>query len=436
MSGKLAKTPMRWIVAVGFATMLAASASVTFAQPVENDDSLPIGEAGDETIEDEGADVSDSDFSDDDSDSDDDEDASDDSAVERLGPNDAINKTELESIPSKESDVRLRGSVFVRDETSKLDAFGAEWQNEFSIVRARASIAFRRYGWLESELEVEYSGGGAEIRDVYIRVEPFERVFLKLGRFKRPISPIAMASIWELPMIERGVLAERLTTANYRVSLNLGGRADGAMVSYHGSGTLRPELHLGLFEANLPDRAGGNDVEIADQADNLLRDVYVRGQIKPIPGFRFGGTLVGFTQARFADDLRTRVLGSLDLSLETKHLRAWLEGFAGRTPYFDGVESVGGLTGLRVLLAGRLLKPTPWIRSIDPFAVFSALDVNDEKQDNRASEFGGGVAVYFKKNLRFQLEYTNTDYDEQFPQTNFAFIDRQVIRLQFGARLR
>ena len=406
----------------------------------DDDDSLSSDDKGEASDADSSDDDGDADSSDDDGDDDEDDDedakrppagdAGDGKPTKSDGPEPKKKKKD-----AKEEGLTLSARVFVRNTSSKAVVSGAEWRNAFDVSSARANVDFRKYGWLRGSLEVEFSENDLELKDVFLRTRVYPGVTIKVGNFKRPISPIALESIWTLPVIERGLLARRVQTANYIVPLNLGGRSQGAMVTYEQKTGVRPKIDVGLFNANLPTRSSGG-AELADQADNLLRDVYMRGQIEPIDGFTVGGTLVAFTQARFPDRLKTRVLGSLDVTLDTHNFRAWLEGFAGRTPFFDGTESIGGLLALRVLLAARLHRPTPWLRLVEPYAVVSALDPTDEKQDNQATELGGGVVAYFKKNFRLQLEYSRTLNDDEFPQPAFSILDVQTLRIQLGARFR
>ena len=344
-----------------------------------------------------------------------------------------------ESKESKESKlaspIQIGGRLFVRSTFDKTIATGAEWGNVYDVSSARLNLDYRKYDWLRAGIEADFAENDLELKDVYIRARVHPGFSVTVGNVKRPISPLALSSIWDLPVIERGILSDRLLTANYRVPLNLGGRAPGIMLTYKNKASVRPEIQFGLFNATLPTRVSGG-AELADQADNLLRDVYLRAQIEPIRGFSVGGTLVAFTQARFADDLRTRLFGSLDVRLDTKHFRAWLEGFAGRTPFFDGTESVGGLLALRVLAAGRLHRPTSWLRLVEPFVGFSALDPTDEKQDNQGSEISTGVTAFLRKNLRLQLDYARTLNENEFPQANFTLLDTHTIRLQLGVRIR
>lgn len=334
----------------------------------------------------------------------------------------------------KKRDVSLGGRVFLRDTMVKLR--DQQLQNDLSLASVRGNIDLRKFGWLRTSIEVSFEDGGEiDLEDVYVAVELDPTVEVTAGRFKRPISPIALESAWDLPIIERGLLSDNVEIGDFVVPLNLGGRSEGAMVQYHSDSGVRPDLRLGVFNARLPRRRGGG-AQIADLADNLLRDVYARAAIEPLDGFAVGGSLGVISRARTASEIKSGFTGSIDLTIDTKPFRAWMEAFAGRTTMFDGVEAAGSLLGLRVLVAPRFDEPLPKIRRLEPFVIFSALDPTDRSDNNRAVEIGVGLAVWFKKVLRFQADYTYNGYEEQFPSETLEFIDRSTIRLQLGSQFR
>ena len=336
----------------------------------------------------------------------------------------------------KARDISLGGRVFVRDTITKLSSDGSQFQNRFGLESVRANIDLRKFGWLRASIEVSFEEDGEiDLEDVYAQIKLAKPLVIRAGRFKRPISPIALESAWSLPIIERGLLSDNVVIGDFSVPLNLGGRSEGVMASARSRSGVRPEVHVGLFNARLPNRAGGG-AEIADLGDNLLRDLYSRVAIEPIEGFAVGASVAVVTRARTVARLKSGVTGSLDLSVKTRRFRAWLEAFGGRTTMFDGAEATGSLLALRLLLAPRFDKPIEHIRRLEPFVIFSALDPTDKSDNNRALEFGVGIAVWFRKVLRLQADFTYNAYDEQFPSENFTFIDRSTIRLQLGSQFR
>ena len=336
-------------------------------------------------------------------------------------------------------EIDVGGRVFVRDTITKLKSDGAPVQNELSLESVRANIDLRAYGWLRAAIEVSLEEGGEiDLEDTFIRADLSDELRVDVGRFKRPMSPIALESAWSLPATERGILSDDVLVGDFSVPLNLGGRENGAMISYNGGQAVDPRLYVGVFDASLPDQAGGGP-QIADLADNLLRDLYTRATIEPIGGFQVGGSFAVITRARTVSQLQSKYMGSLDLTIDTDVFRAWLEGFAGNTTLFDGVESVGTLLAFRVLLAPRFddpIAPLSQVRRIEPFVIFSALDPTDARDNNRAIEVGGGVAIWFHKLLRFQADYTYNAYDDLFPSPMFSFIDRHTVRFQLGSQFR
>lgn len=332
-----------------------------------------------------------------------------------------------------DTDINLGGRVFVRSTTTRLQ--GADYQHELALQSVRANIDLRKYGWLRTSIEVSFKDNDEiDLDDVFIEIELADPVALTVGQFKRPMSPIALASPWDLPTIERGLLSDNVDVGDFTVPLNLGGRVPGAMLRYLSKEGVRPDLQLGIFQADLPRQGGG--AQISDLSDNLIRDVYGRAAIEPLDGFEVGASGAIVTRARTIAEIKSGFLGAVDLTIDTDRFRAWLEGFVGRTTLFDGVEARGTLLGVRVLLAPRFDDPIDHVKRIEPFVIFSALDPTDRSDNNRAFEVGVGFALWFKKLLRFQADYTYNTYEDQFPSETFTLIDRSTIRLQLGSQFR
>lgn len=356
--------------------------------------------------------------------------------VKKAAPPPEVEKKDEKKDEKKEEGISLGGRVFVRDTITKLKTDGSQFQNDFSLDSVRANIDLRKYGWLRVGIEVSFEEDGEiDVEDTFIRTDFTSELRFEAGRFKRPMSPIALESAWSLPNTERGLLSDDVAVGDLDVPLNLGGRANGAMISYNSDTGLEPEFYLGVFNADLP-RRGGGGADLEDLADNPLRDVYARAQVELISGLDVGGSFAVVTRARTASRLQSKYIGSLDLVVDTDAFRAWLEGFAGNTTVFDGVESVGTMLALRVLIAPQFDDPVDHVRRIEPFVIFSALDPTDARDNDRAVEVGAGFAIWFRKLLRFQADYTYNAYEDQFPSPTFSLLDRSTIRLQLGSQFR
>lgn len=331
--------------------------------------------------------------------------------------------------------ITLGGRVFVRDTVQKRHVDGAQLTNVFGFESVRGNIDLHAYNWLRTSIEVTFGQNGKiDLNDVYVSAHHLG-FSLVAGRFKRPISPIAMTSIYDLPILERGILDQTVTVPGYSVPLDLSDRSEGVMAEYRSKQGIRPHAYLGLFNATLP-RADAGGAEPADVADNLLRDVYGRASIEPIDGFEVGGTLGLVTRARFVSELQSVLIGELDLTVETRNFRAWLEGYAGKSTLFDGVAANGSMVAMRLLVAPRFNHPIPQLRRVEPYVIVSVLDPTDKTDDNRAVEPGGGINVQVKKALHLTLEYVYDHYGDNYPTESFAFVNTSTVRFQISSQFR
>jgi hypothetical protein len=353
-------------------------------------------------------------------------------APEPASANDVLDEEAEEA----EEEINLGGRVFVRNTITKAHVDGAELANELSVDSVRANIDLRKYGWLRVGIEVTFEeDGDIGLDDVFLRIGRGAGLSLEIGHFKRPMSPIRLASRWDLPVAERGIINENIDVPGFTVPLGLGGRSEGIMARYQIDTGIRPDFKLGLFNAELPRPDGGGD-DPADLADNLLRDVYGRASIEPIDGLEIGGSASLVTRASDGSELESALIGSLDVTVSTDQFRVWLEGFAGQTTFFDGVDSSGTLLAFRLLAAPRFDDPFPHIGRLEPFAIVSVLDPTDESTDNRAIEYGGGISARFKKLLRLSIQYTYAAYDDNFPLETFSFLDTSTLYIELGSQFR
>ncbi|MEM9487999.1 MAG: hypothetical protein AAGC55_02580, partial [Myxococcota bacterium] len=107
--------------------------------------------------------------------------------------------------------VRLKGRVFFRNTVVRPDRLNAVtetgWVNQLAVSSARLGVKARQRDLgLEIEVDSELSDGEIELRDSYVRLSPRRWLRIQAGRFKRPISAVALASKWQLPVLERGLI--------------------------------------------------------------------------------------------------------------------------------------------------------------------------------------------------------------------------------------
>jgi len=298
--------------------------------------------------------------------------------------------------------IEIGGRVFVRSTLSRDDReaeTGEEVLHDLSVASARIQGDYRVGKRLKMSLEVDFAGNHASLKDVYLRARLSRHADLYAGRFKKPISPIALESAWRLPEVERGLLSD----VHPRSSLELpfGGRGDGAAVVLE-SGDL--EVTAALFQHAMDD--GG----LVDVSEAFALDPYLRVRIEPARELRFGATAALVTYRTRPDLIDSSVisnapLGSVDAEVERGPVKLWLEGFAAKsTVYGDTGEADGTMAGARALVAVRVDRPAGWLERLEPWLGASAFDpILDDKGDH-GLQGSGGLALTFTQHLRLQIE--------------------------------
>jgi hypothetical protein len=321
--------------------------------------------------------------------------------------------------------LELGGRVFVRDTLSRVDVGDSVWRHDRDIDQARLSAVYDRKR-LRLAVEVDFAGDHARLKDTYIRVRPVRWLRVQAGRFKVPMSFIGLESKWRLPSVERGLLGE--LELDDRDLPFAGARADGVAVELRPKVALSPRLTLAAFQSPL---AGG--MAPLDPTEEVTQDVYLRGEIEPIDGLHVAaaGALVGYDeQLGQPDTFRHVALGSVELHLDARHLRAWLEGFAGESfSYQPDGSSSGRFVAARALVSPRLRRPLPGLFRLEPYAGASLFDPTDDVDGDRASEIVAGVNVAFSRHWRVQLEVAERIAQGQ----NAPVADTTLVRLQMGA---
>lgn len=322
----------------------------------------------------------------------------------------------------------LEARLFVRDTVTRVDiGDDAVWRHDRTLDQARVSATYDR-AILRLALEVELAGGDAELKDTYIRLTPVDPVRIKAGRFKVPMSFIWNASKWSLPAAERGILAEIEQDAR---GLPFGGiRGEGVSVEVRPEVMLEPRFTVAVFHNPLA--TGATPL---DPTEDVTQDAYGRLEVEPADWLKAAASfgLVGYTtEVSAIDSYQHLGMGGVELEVDTRYLRAWLEGFVGQSFFYQaGAEASGTFAAARALVAPRLRDPMPGVWRIEPFAMWSVIDPTGDQSGDRISEVAGGVNVAFGKLWRLQLEVA-----QRIAEGSLALLaDSTVIRLQLGARI-
>ena len=316
--------------------------------------------------------------------------------------------------------------LFVRDTLTRVDiGDDAAWRHDRTLDQARLFATYDRKK-LRVAFEVELAGGDATLKDTYIRLKPADLIRIQAGRFKAPISFLWLESKWSLPAIERGVLSD-LEQDNR--GLPFGGiRGEAVSIELRPPVMLEPRFTAALFHNPL-----NSSATPLDASEDVTQDLYARAEIQPGPWLHAAASFgwVGYTaRPSMIDSFEHMPMGGVELMVDTDYLRAWVEGFVGKSFFYqpDGTTS-GTFAAARALVAGRLQRPFAGMWRIEPYILASVLDPTGDQTGDRVSEVAGGTSFAFSKHWRLQLEVA-----QRIAEGSLAPIaDTTLIRLQLGS---
>lgn len=316
--------------------------------------------------------------------------------------------------------------LFVRDTLTRIE-IGDEpvWRHDRAVDQARVFANYDRKK-LRIALEVELAGGDAELKDTFIRIKPVKVVRIQAGRFKVPMSILWLESKWSLPAVERGVLSE-LEQDNR--GLPFGGiRGEGVSLELRPEVMLEPRFTAAVFHNPLA--TGSTPL---DPSEDVTQDLYARFELQPGPWLTAATSFgwVGYTSRVSAiDSYEHMPMAGVELAADSHYLRAWVEGFVGKSFLYQADNTTSGtFAAARALIALRLRDPVGWIRHLEPYALVSVLDPTGDETGDRLSEVAGGISVAFTKYWRIQLEVARRIAEGALSPV----ADSTLIRLQLGA---
>lgn len=320
-------------------------------------------------------------------------------------------------------ELQFGARVYVRDTFAAIDLAGDTlWLEERTIDSARAFLSFRPNRRTRMDLEVDFAGDEAELKDTFIGYEPASFLDLTVGRFKRPVSFIGLESTWRLPRIDRGLLSE-LRIHQRRLQF-AGGRGDGIAAQLEANGALRPELTLAVQQSEVADDFG---LEVTE----LNQDLFARLEIEPAPNLHLAiaGGLVGSLD-RFEDPstYQHEPFGTIEGFFEGERVRAWLEAMGGRNANtYSGDQQLGWFAAARALVAPRWDGPGS-LKEVEPYAALDWYEPSSRQGDDQLAEGTLGVALWISGKLRLQVEGTR-----RLAQDLAAVSDATIVRVQLGA---
>jgi hypothetical protein len=341
-------------------------------------------------------------------------------------PADPVDPSTVAAHAARQRDfsLELGAHVFVRDTMSRVDVGGAIWRHERDIDQARLSAVYDRKR-LRLAIEVDFAGGDADLKDTYIRVKPVDMLRIQAGHFKVPMSFLGLESKWRLPSIERGLLSE-LDLEDRDLPFT-GERADGLSLQLRPDLPLAPRATAALFQSPL-----SSGLAPIDAGEDVTQDAYARVEIEPVGDIHAaaGFGLVGY-QARLgqADSLRHLAFGSLEIFADTRHLRAWIECFAGQSFFYQPSGTFSGSFAAARALVSPRIRDVLGIHRLEPYAGASFLEPTDDRDGDQVSELVAGVNVAVTRHWRLQVEGA-----QRIAQGGASPVaDTTLIRIQLGA---
>ena len=328
--------------------------------------------------------------------------------------------------PKRDWTLDYGGRIFVRDTLTRVEAGGDPvWRHDRTLDQARVFANYDRKK-LRIAFEVELAGGDAELKDTYIRIKPVDLLRIQAGRFKVPMSFIWLESKWSLPSVERGILSD---IEQDNRGLPFGGiRSEGVSLELRPEMLLEPRFTVALFHNPLATSATP-----LDPSEDVTQDLYARLEVEPGPWLTAAASFgwVGYTTEVSAIETYEHMpMGGVELAVDGHYLRAWVEGFVGKSFLYQADGSTSGtFAAARALVAGRLRDPVGWIRRVEPYVGGSVLDPTGDEAGDRISEVIGGTSVAFTKYWRLQLEVA-----QRIAEGTLApLADTTLVRLQLGA---
>jgi hypothetical protein len=307
---------------------------------------------------------------------------------------------------------------------------------DLSVPTARASLKYQApQEWLSAEIEVEIADG-PDMRDGYIQAKG-RHLSAKLGQFKLPVSAYAMESLWDLPVVRRGLLHEILTDW-----LDVGGRLPGVMFGVRGRGGVKPSLTLGAFQGRVAEEITPGDrntdpisLDTTGSESYLDAQSYVARVGAELADLvdvglyyqhRVGSPAVG----EFEHYPTAGVDAVLDSVFENGGLRVWFDAMLGKSWYEHGEKSVDDedatFMAARLCTGFRFGGVEPDQAYVEPFALFSLFEPDRDVVDDFVYEAALGVNVGYWDRARIALQGEVASSGRNFPHTSTGYFSGNV----------
>jgi hypothetical protein len=290
------------------------------------------------------------------------------------------------------------------------------------VENARLELRWRPSRWLRGVVEFDLAED-RHWKDVYVGLRS-GRFEIRAGQFKPPISPVQMASRWDLPTADRGLLSEVLFFA-----FGIAGRRPGAQIEWDQKGGAWSAMG-GLFRASsvrgdrIGDEAFDNFAKGKDAWKATGRLAYGPKRAEIAMSFDLRPA-----EPRPGEGMRRFWTTGVDLVFKAKGVgpRVWAEGYLGSSwqdaNAFDGDDAL--FVAGRVIAGWRLGDEKKGGVSAEPFLAGTLFDPDASVQADLLSEVGGGVHVGAFRHFRLTLEAQRGSISRNAPLSLGLFLPGQ-----------
>jgi hypothetical protein len=288
-----------------------------------------------------------------------------------------------------------------------------ETSSDLDAENARLELRWRPARWLRGVVEYDQAEH-THLKDAYFALRS-SRNEVRIGRFKPPFSPLEMASRWELPASERGLLSDVLIDL-----FGVAGRRPGVQLGWNRKGG-GLSAAAGVFRAS---SVRGD--RIGDEAFNdLAQDWSALKTTGRLAWQRHRLEIGGAFDLRPAEPVpgggyRRFWTAGADLTWSAPRRggpRAWLEGYLGASwqdaNAFDGRDATF-LAG-RALAAWRFGSLKGRALYVEPFAMGSLLDPDASVREDVLWEAAGGLCAGGFGHARVVLEVQHRSVSRNAP---------------------
>lgn len=297
---------------------------------------------------------------------------------------------------------------------------------DFTIPTARVSLKYQSpLPWLSAEVELEVADG-PDMKDAYVLAKD-RHLSAKAGNFKMPVSAYAMESLFDLPVVRRGLLHDMLNDW-----LDVGGRHTGLLLGARGRGGIKPTVSVGAFQGRVleeeivPGDRNTDPIALREVSPESYLDgqsYVVRAGIELADALDLGAYYEHRAGSPAVGEFEHYATGGVDAVLDvvfgTAGLRLWADAIVGESWYEHREKAADDDDAL--FIAGRLCAGlrfggmAPDQTYVEPFGFFSLMEPDTEVTSDFVYEAAVGVNVGYWDRARLGLQGELAKTQRNFP---------------------